>query len=296
MNTPEISVVMPAYNAALYITEAIHSVLNQSFTYWELLVIDDGSTDNTAEIVKPFLADPRITLISQTNKGVSAARNVGINTAKGKYVAFLDADDAFLPENLKTKYIAINAEPEIGYVYSDIMLCNANLKDNFIEKGVPANEVLTASLTWQAESIPGFSSNIMVKYATIKNKEIYFDSHLSNCADRYYKILLTSRSKGAYIPQALAKYRNTPGSMSKKVSLLEHDELYILEKIKEQNIIPAGQERRKVFAKVYLILSGSWYKDGEKTGRAIKFALKALYTDPFVCFKLLKKGVALASR
>jgi glycosyltransferase involved in cell wall biosynthesis len=296
MNTPEISVVMPAYNAALYINEAIHSVLNQSFTSWELIVVDDGSTDNTAGTVKTFLADPRITLISQTNKGVSAARNAGINAAKGRYIAFLDADDAFLTENLKTKYEAINAEPGIAYVYSDIMLCDADLKDNLIEKGVPADKVLAASLTWQPESIPGFSSNIMVKYAAIKDKDIYFDSHLSNCADRYYKIILTSRCQGAYIPQALAKYRNTPGSMSKKVSLLEHDELYILEKIKEQNIIPAGKKRREVFAKVYLILSGSWYKDAGKTGKAIKFAFKAFYSDPSVCFKLLKKGVALASR
>lgn len=289
-NNPEISVVMPAYNAEKYITESISSVLIQSFTSWELIIINDGSTDYTAELVKNFLTDRRVILINQQNQGVSAARNAGINAAKGKFITFLDADDTYAPENLQMKYDAIIAAPGIDYVYSDMMLCDETLKDKYIEKGAPANEILYASLTWEPVSIPGFSSNIMVKAFTIRDKHIYFDINLSNCADRYYKILLTSQCKGAYIPQPLAKYRNTPGSMSKKVHLLEHDELYILGRIKERNIIPAGKERRRVFAKVYLILSGSWYKDGGKTGRAIRFAIGALLISPSVFFTLLRKG------
>jgi len=283
---------MPAYNAEKYITDSITSVLKQSFTLWELIVIDDGSTDKTAEIINSFLTDKRITLIRQANKGVSAARNVGIKAAKGNFIAFLDADDAYLPENLKAKYEAITADASLDYVYSDIMVCDARLKDKFVERGVSSDKVCKSVLTRQPEGIPGFSSNIIVKGATIKNKNIYFDTNLSNCADQYYKTLLVSECKGTYIPLPLAKYRNTPGSMSKKVFLLEHDELYILDRIKEKNIIPKGKERSQTFAKVYLMLCGSWYKDGGKTGRAVKFGFKAMASDSGTFFRLLKKGVA----
>ena len=115
-----------------YIVDSITSVLKQSFIDWELIVVDDGSTDNTSEIVNTFLADQRIKLISQINKGVSAARNAGIAAATGRYIAFLDADDAFLPDNLKTKYEALNANPLIGYVYSDIILSDPGLKDMYL--------------------------------------------------------------------------------------------------------------------------------------------------------------------
>ena len=84
---------MPAYNAEKYIAEAIQSVLDQTFQDWELLVIDDGSKDSTAKIVNSF-SDPRIVLIQQENGGVSVARNAGLDLAKGKYITFLDADDA----------------------------------------------------------------------------------------------------------------------------------------------------------------------------------------------------------
>jgi len=290
MNTPEISIVMPAYNAAKYITESITSILNQSFTRWELIVVNDGATDNTTEIVSSFLSDSRILLINQSNKGVSAARNAGISIAKGAFITFLDADDAYLPENLEVKYEAIHADEGIEYVYSDIMLCDADLKNKFVEKGATTDMIREASLTWAPISIPGFASNIMIKSSVVTDKNIYFDTNLSNCADRYFKILLASQCKGAYIPRAIAKYRDTPGSMSKKVYLLEHDELYILDRIKEKNIIPPGKIRRRVFAKVYLILSGSWYKDAKKTGRAIRFALLAFLYSPEIFFKLLQKG------
>jgi glycosyltransferase involved in cell wall biosynthesis len=293
MNTPEISVVMPAYNAEKYIAESIESILNQSFSQWELIIIDDGSTDNTAEIVAKFQSDKRIKLIKQANGGVSSARNAGINAASGNYITFLDADDAYLPENLQAKYEKINTDSGIEFVYSDLYICDSDMKEMHIEKGIPADKIRDSVLTWQSDNIPGLSSNIMLRHSVLKNKNIYFDKNLSNCADRYYKILLVSGCSGAYIPMPLAKYRNTPGSMSKKVFLLEHDELYILDRIKEKNIIPVKKKRNEVFANVYLMLSGSWYKDAGKTGRAIQFAIKAIQINPAIIFRIAKKGFEL---
>ena len=293
MNKPEISVVMPAYNAANYIAESIQSLINQTYSDWELIVVNDGSTDNTVEIINKFTADSRIKLISQKNQGVSAARNSGINASRGNYISFLDADDIFMPDNLKLKLEAMKNVPDADYVYSDIIDCDSEMKEMKVEKGVPAEKINNAILTWQEENIPGLSSNIMVRNSAIKEKGIYFDVNLSNCADRYYKILVVSTCKGVYIPQALTKYRNTPGSMSKNVFLLEHDELYILDRIKEKNIIPEGNARAKIFAKVYLMLSGSWFKDAGKTAPAIKFAWKSFITYPAIIFKLSGKALSI---
>ena len=103
---PIVSIVMPAYNAGAYIEEAIHSVLTQTFTDWELIIVDDGSKDNTAEVVAEHLADKRIQYIKQENRGASSSRNVGIRQSKGRYIAFFDADDVWLPDKL-TKQMAI---------------------------------------------------------------------------------------------------------------------------------------------------------------------------------------------
>ena len=98
------SIIIPAYNAERYISEAIESVINQTYTNWELIIVNDGSTDNTEKIAQSYAQkDSRITYITQENKGVSVARNIGYNASKGDYLGFLDADDYWLPDNLDEK-------------------------------------------------------------------------------------------------------------------------------------------------------------------------------------------------
>jgi glycosyltransferase involved in cell wall biosynthesis len=108
---------MPAYNQARYIFEAIQSVRHQHFADWELVVIDDGSTDATASVVKSF-TDPRIRYLHQANRGASAARNTGIESARGEYVAFLDADDLYLGNKLGLQISYLDAHPEVGLIYA----------------------------------------------------------------------------------------------------------------------------------------------------------------------------------
>ncbi len=101
MSVPFFTVVIPLYNKAPYVERALKSVFAQTFTDFEVIVVDDGSTDGGGEIVKQF-NDPRLRLITQTNQGVAAARNRGIREAKADYIAFLDADDEWLPNHLET--------------------------------------------------------------------------------------------------------------------------------------------------------------------------------------------------
>lgn len=113
-----VSVMMPAYNAAPYIEQAIRSVLPQTYPEWELLVVNDGSTDPTSAIARG-IADARIRVFDKTNGGESSARNVALDHARGEFVAFLDADDAFEPEHLETAIRHLRAHPECDAVYTD---------------------------------------------------------------------------------------------------------------------------------------------------------------------------------
>ncbi|MGC8559494.1 MAG: glycosyltransferase [Phycisphaerae bacterium] len=110
-----VSIITPAYNAGAYIVDAIESVLDQTYPFFEMIVVDDGSTDDTAEKVQA-IDDPRIDLIRQANAGVAAARNRAMESAQGTYFAFLDADDLALPQRLEKQLTFLQDHPEVALV------------------------------------------------------------------------------------------------------------------------------------------------------------------------------------
>lgn len=120
-----VSIMMPAYNAEKYIEQAIESVLAQGYNQWELIIVNDGSTDNTAVVMAQF-ADPRIKVFQQANSGEAAARNKALTHIQGEFLAFLDADDVYLPDHLKVTITYLQAHPECDGVYTDGYYCDSN--------------------------------------------------------------------------------------------------------------------------------------------------------------------------
>ncbi len=114
---PKVTVIIPTYNRAHYLGEAIRSVLDQSFADLELIVVDDGSTDGTDELVRA-IADRRVLYLHQSQRGISAAMNAGVDSARAKYIARLDSDDRWLPDMLATLVPVLDTRPEIGAVYA----------------------------------------------------------------------------------------------------------------------------------------------------------------------------------
>jgi glycosyltransferase involved in cell wall biosynthesis len=119
VSEPLISVVIPAHNAEKYLAEALESVRSQAFSDYEIIVIDDGSTDRTAEIASRY---DGVVLLSQSNRGEAGARNTGIRAARGKYVAFLDADDVWLPSKLEKQAAHLVAHPWTVWTYTDALV------------------------------------------------------------------------------------------------------------------------------------------------------------------------------
>lgn len=117
-----VSIIMPSFNTAKYITASIASVQKQTYTNWELIIVDDCSTDNTDEIVKPLLTDTRIRYLrNEQNSGAAISRNRALREAKGKWVAFLDSDDLWVPEKLE-KQIRFMNEHGYAFTYTDYMI------------------------------------------------------------------------------------------------------------------------------------------------------------------------------
>src|ERR1700733_13391361 len=117
-----VSVVLPTYNRALTLERAIESVLNQTFTDFELIIVDDGSTDETRRILSKYKGLNNVRLISSCRRGCSAARNLGVSLSQGRYIAFQDSDDEWIPDKLAKAVTALeNTGPETGVFYSDML-------------------------------------------------------------------------------------------------------------------------------------------------------------------------------
>src|SRR3990172_7899939 len=114
-----VSVMMPAYNAGRYIAQSIESVLAQEYSNWELIIVNDGSSDKTPQIAARYTGDPRIKLVHQANGGEAAARNTALQHMRGDYVSFLDADDLYFPDALSNLSRFLDTHPEYGVVFSD---------------------------------------------------------------------------------------------------------------------------------------------------------------------------------
>jgi glycosyltransferase involved in cell wall biosynthesis len=133
---PAVSVIMPCWNREGFIADAIRSVLAQTLADFELLVVDDGSTDGTRDVVASF-RDPRVRCLPREHRGISAAMNAGLAAARGRFIARLDSDDAWLPDLLATQVAALAAHPEIGLVYSRAECTDTNWKPLDMTWGYP---------------------------------------------------------------------------------------------------------------------------------------------------------------
>lgn len=176
---PTVSVIIPTYNREHLIGRAIQSVLNQTYQDFEIIVVDDASTDNTQEVVKSF-NDLRIRYIRhEKNRGGSAARNTGIRAARGEYIAFLDSDDEWLPEKLAEQIRVFHQDPECGVVYTDILVvypdgCELQRRAPKI-KGSMFHKLLEANVV-------GTTSSVLVRRDCF-DKVGLFNEELASCQD-----------------------------------------------------------------------------------------------------------------
>jgi glycosyltransferase involved in cell wall biosynthesis len=221
---PKVSAIVPVYNVEKYITETISSVLNQTYQDFELLVIDDGSSDKSIEICREF-SDDRMTILSQKNRGLAGARNTGIRHAQGEYLAFLDGDDLWSPQKLEKHVAHLDNSPHVGISFS---------RSAFIDEWgnplgiyqMPKLKEITPSHLFCRNPIGNGSAPVIRRevfqaikfqdnlYGTIE--EFYFDDRFRQSEDIECWLRISLQTTWAIegIPEALTLYRVNSGGLS----------------------------------------------------------------------------------
>ncbi len=213
--SPLVSVIMPAYNSAGFISEAIGSVLQQTYPHWELIVIDDASTDTTVSIVD-FLVekDPRISLIKNNkNEGPGSSRNAGIQAAKGDFIAFLDSDDLWLPEKLEIQ-LQFMKENNLKMCFSSYLLMDE--EGRMIPKMVEALPVLTYSKLLRSNYV----GNLTAIYDARQTGKIYAQKMRKRQDWALWLTIIKKFGPTRGILKPLAVYRIRKESLSRNKSAL----------------------------------------------------------------------------
>ncbi|MDQ3100397.1 MAG: glycosyltransferase [Bacteroidota bacterium] len=289
---PKISVIIPAYNAERWISDSIVSVLDQLLTDLELIVINDGSTDSTAEIARR-IDDPRLRVIDRLNSGVSEARNAGIDLATGEYISFLDADDAMVPDNLLRK-IEFLEFSKVHWVFGDLVLCDEDLKPTGTILYGTDEDVLRNVLLGTGKAVPAPCSNI-IAHRSCFDQGIRLDPDLSNAADQDLVIALARSYRYAHIPAALNLYRQLPGSMSKNIALYEKDHLHLFSKAVRTGLLNDHGVKRQAMSNAYWAIGGSWWINGGSPLRGIPYLIRSTLLRPSILAeKLFRKGRSIS--
>lgn len=213
MTTPKISVVMPAYNAEKHIAEAIESILNQTFTDFELLIIDDASTDKTFEIAKDYAdKDSRIKIIRNTeNLNIGGSLNKGISEAKAEIIARMDADDISLPDRFQKQYDLLQSDPKIAVVGGDIIVLEEDWSTHIRKYESDSDKMKKLLVRYMPFAHPA----TMYRKQPVVEAGMY-DPKKSPSEDMNLWIRLGAKYKFGSVPSPIFKYRMYSTSSSNK--------------------------------------------------------------------------------
>jgi glycosyltransferase involved in cell wall biosynthesis len=225
--SPQVSVLVPSFNHAHYLTHALQSVIAQTYSDWEAIVIDDGSTDDTQQVTAQF-DDPRIRYIYQDNQGLSAARNTGIRAAASEIIALLDADDVWKNDYLETMLESLEKTPEAVAVYSGFQYIDE--KGN--EVGVPSLKVVPPC---EFDEYFAANGNWLVPSGVVFRKVVAqnagcFDESLRAVEDAYLWSKMSHRGLFVGVPRPLVGYRRHASNMSSDPQRMVSSNYQILER------------------------------------------------------------------
>jgi glycosyltransferase involved in cell wall biosynthesis len=208
MSSPRISVIMSVYNAGKYVKEAVESILGQTFSDLEFIIVDDGSTDGSGKVLSAF-RDPRIRLVHQENRGLITSLNAGVEMARGEYIARQDADDVSLPERLEKQVTFLDIHPEIAIVGTSVIETDEDGDLLKVYNSPEGDAEIKKALSFD---VPVCHASMMFRKSLIKDAGLYREK-LRLVEDYDLLIRVGERSKLGNIREPLYKVRIRPGSV-----------------------------------------------------------------------------------
>jgi glycosyltransferase involved in cell wall biosynthesis len=274
---PAISVVIPAFNAAWCVHKAIDSVLAQEFRDFELLVIDDGSTDNTDVVLARY--GDAIQVVRQPNGGLSNARNAGIRESRGELVAFLDADDWWLPGKLARQVALMRAQPTVGFVSVAARVVDMEGRLLNMWSCTACTGPLLPHLFGANGDVAGSGSAVMVR-RELFNRVGGFDESLRSLEDVDMWMRLAAVAGYACIDEPLVVILKRPGSMSRNLAVMKDASLRVM--TKNRHLLPGalqGAYWRKCLAAIHGDFAKWRYRQGQRSA-AVREVTSMLTLSP----------------
>lgn len=274
-----VSVIIPVYNAGLFIKETIDSVINQNYKSIEIIIINDGSTDNSEEVIKLYGTNV-LKYYSNRNQGVSVSRNFGLTKASGKYVLFLDADDIILPNFIDTRVKLLDDFPFFGFACGMVQRIDnvGNVLSGLYKSA--CNDIKSEVLMFFNDIVTCPSSYLFRRQELIDSCVIFNESLFSS-ADRFFLLQIDEKMKGVMLrnPDAALLYRIRSDSMSNKLdfALIKDNELFF----SYVNSLPnMPRYLKSVFlSKSNYVLAGAYLKIG-KYMLSAKFTFLSIMYNP----------------
>ena len=276
-----LSVVIPSFNTADYVLDAVNSVLSQTFGGFEVIVVDDGSTDNFLQEFER-ISDPRVSIVMQANRGLAGCRNTGVLLARGRYIGFLDADDVWYPRKAERQLAAMEAEPGIGVTFS----YSAYLG----EDGSPTGQLLVSRCAQPTardlalRNHVGNGSNPILRRECFEEAGLFAES-LRNCEDYEMWVRIAALTKWRFqlVPEVLTGYRVRPGSMTSSYGTLTGQARIAIESIREYLPELSARDAARCYAETLRIASRKAISNGNlQLSRALM--LDALRQCPRLAF------------
>lgn len=278
MTAPAVSVVIVTYNKADTLAAAVESVLRQTVRDFEILVVDDGSTDDTAARIRPYLG--RVRYLPKPNGGTGSARNLGIAEAKGKIIAFLDGDDLWLPRKLEVQLEAFRREPGIAAVQCGAYCVDSQMKVLEERRCHPSKDTLMDFLLFH--NLPAFSSAVAIRREVLESIG-GFGTDLVILSDWDMACRIARAGTLRSVPELLVLYRHYPNNQSRDVGIhLEPGERSMARFFSDPTLDPAVRARApQVRARFYAMLAGGYFRNRD-WAQAFNWTGKALRTSPGV--------------
>ncbi len=273
---PLVSVIMPTYNRADYLPYAIKSVLGQTYQELELHIINDGSTDNTDEVVESFASDKRVRYHCQINKGQSAARNVGIEKSRGEYICLLDSDNLWVDDKLEIQLKYFIENPDADIIYGDGQSIDEHGRDIATQPIKRYSGHITASLL-----ISNYISNNTAICKSRCFREMgSFDENLRYAEDYDLWLRFSTKYKFKYTPRIYTKYRVSGDRLSSNVEAVLDCNNFILRRFLDKNGSSlSAQTIRKTWC-MYYVRYGRYYASQTMRLKALKNYYKAFKYGP----------------
>lgn len=259
-----VSVITATYNMAGYIGETLDAILAQDYPDFESIIVDDGSTDNTLEVLEPYLSDPRVRVVKQANAGQTVAKNHGLAEARGEFIAFCDADDTWRKDKLSLQIPEFD-DPRVGVVFSDIICVDGEGKVIDIPPMKRVGGQVTAPLL--IDNYVPFPTS--VARAEVLAEANGFDESLTMSIDYDLWLRISVKHLFAYVREPLANYRIWEGQMSNKTGERLENFFKLLERFLADNPNVVTQAAKdKAWAHVY-VTRGLWHSEEGRKKEAL---------------------------